>query len=172
MNALIFFSNFFVICVFLYTVLSPFMTSMFAYFCKKYIILYFPVNPFYFQSCKKHLSQKMCLLIMNIAGFHLKSWRPFWCALKRISIISFVWDTKMAAISTTTTIYFYSVKENSYKIITTRRNWAKLVEAGCDIIYIWIIYFDSPLDWKFKTLYRSKRNAPTRKELGKERGKN
>ena len=35
-----------------------------------------------------------------IAGFHLTSWRPCWCTLtKRILIISFVWDTNMAAMS-------------------------------------------------------------------------
>ena len=33
-------------------------------------------------------------------SFHLTSWRPCWCTPnKRILIISFVWDTKMAAVS-------------------------------------------------------------------------
>ena len=38
---------------------------------------------------------------MLIAGFYLTSWGPCWCTLnKRILIISFDWDTNMAAMST------------------------------------------------------------------------
>ena len=46
-----------------------------------------------------------------IAGFHLTSWRPCWCTLnKRILIISFVWDTNMAAVSIVFCVSWDNVK--------------------------------------------------------------
>ena len=45
-----------------------------------------------------------------------------------------------------TTTILYSAEENFDKIIRQPAEIAKLVEAGCDIIYLDYIYFDSPLD--------------------------
>ena len=37
---------------------------------------------------------------LQISGFHLTSWRPCWCILNNsILMISFVWNTNMAAMS-------------------------------------------------------------------------
>ena len=51
--------------------------------------------------CSCNLNECFSSLVLQpIAGFHLTSWRPCWCSLnKRNLIISFVWNTKMAAMS-------------------------------------------------------------------------
>ena len=61
----------------------------------------------------KDNNQTKLMVIDTIAGFHLTSWRPCWCTLKRILIICFVCDTNMAAISIVFCVSWDCVKTKS-----------------------------------------------------------
>ena len=64
------------------------------------------------------ISISTAFLTSLIAGFHLTSWRPCWCILnKRILIISFVWDTNMAAVSSVFCVSWDCVKTKNTCVI-------------------------------------------------------
>ena len=71
-----------------------------------------------------------------IERFHMTSWRPCWCTLKRILVFSFAWDTNMAA-----TLIVFCVSWEYVKMLYSDRSWFLVrwmfffVRVGNDICF-------------------------------------
>ena len=75
---------------------------------------------------KDKFKKSQISILQTIAGFHLMSWRPCWCTLnKRILIISFVWDTNMAAISIVLCVSWDCVKTKNWQHQLQSISWRR-----------------------------------------------
>ena len=81
-----------------------------------------------------------------IACFHLASWRPCWCTLKKIMlIISFVWDSNMATTPIVICVSWDCVKT---------KNWAKfsfISKLYKQLCQNWKWSRNSKSSWKWKS---------------------